>query len=487
MNRRAGLRRFPAFAILAALLAGCVYYNGMYNTNRLARSARKAEREGKPYEAQSLWGQVVTRAESVEVRHPRSKYAPQAAVLRGLAMSRLGQCEAAIAPLNQASLLPPGDLADEAALALGRCQLQMGDPASADLAFARLVDSRDTYIRSEARYQHGRALRMTGHFEEAVALFRNESGRRVADELLISLAGAGRDTEADSLAAALLATNDTTRKWDSLVVAVGRVNPSAAGRLVDRLGTGPGTSPMIMSRRLYEDGVRLEPVDSARAVARFREAARIGAGTEAGERASLRLLRQDIAAARSVSALGPAFDTLRALASHGASVAGESAQLLGAVTRVRVAADSGSPEYPQGDLRLFLAAEVARDSLRAPLVANELFRRIVDQWSDSPYAPKALLAAQVLDSTLADSAQVLFTERYYDSPYMAMLRGDSADGYRALEDSLQAFAGKLPAARGAPPAVRRRPGQPNPPPGDRRRPRKPDAPDDVSGGRRVLQ
>ena len=47
------------------LLGGCVYYNGMYNANRLARSARKAEREGRTFEANNLWGQVVTRAESV--------------------------------------------------------------------------------------------------------------------------------------------------------------------------------------------------------------------------------------------------------------------------------------------------------------------------------------------------------------------------------------------------------------------------------------
>jgi tetratricopeptide (TPR) repeat protein len=486
VNRRAGLRRYPALTILAALLAGCVYYNGMYNTNRLAGSARKAEREGRPYEAQSLWGQVITRAESVEVRHPRSKYAPQAAVLRGLAMSRLGQCEAAIPALHQASLLQHGDLADEAALALGRCQLQMGDPASADLAFAGLLESRDKYIRTEARYQHGRALRLTGHYEEAVTIFQADTGRRVSDELLISLAGAGKDAEADSLATALLASNDSTRKWDSLVVAIGRVNPVAAEKLVSRLGARPGASPDVTSRRLYEDGLRLEAVDSARAIARYREASRAGPHSEAGERAAFLVVLRDIARASSVEALGAAADTLRALQANNPTVANEAGQLLGAVVRVRFAADSGSPEYPEGDLRLFLAGEVARDSLKARLVASELFRRILDQWSDSPYAPKALLAAQMLDSTLADSAQALYTGRYFESPYMAMMRGDSADGYRALEDSLQAFASKLVPGRAAPAGPQRRPSRPVPP-GERRRPPEPDGPDDVSGGRRVAQ
>jgi hypothetical protein len=474
---------------VAALLVGCVYYNGMYNTNRLVRSARKAEREGKPFEASNLWGQVITRAESVEVRHPHSKYAPQAAVLRGLAMSRLGQCAAAVSPLSQATLLPAGDLAEEATLALGRCQMETGDPASADLAFSGLIDSEDKYVRAEARYQHGRALRMTGHYDQAVVILRDEQGPRAADELLIALAGAGRDPETDSLARVLLSSGDTTRKWDSLVVAVGRANPGAAGRLVDGLGSVPSTPSSIRGRRLYEDAIRLESVDTARAMARFEEAARIGKGTEGGERASLRLVRRDIAHAGSVGELGPPADTLRRLGSQAVATGGEIGQLLGAVTRVRVAADSGGPEFSQGDLRLFLAGEVARDSLRAPMVAGELFRRILEQWPESPYAPKALLAAEGLDSTLSDSAQVLLADRYRDNPYVAMLRGEPADGYRVLEDSLLAFAATLPVGRPATPGVRRRQGQPPAatPPGAVRRPRELDVPDEQSGGRRVEQ
>ena len=74
--------RIVGFTLLTALLGGCVYYNGMYNANRLAHSARKAEREGRTFEANNLWGQVATKAESVVVRHPTSKYAEEAAVLQ---------------------------------------------------------------------------------------------------------------------------------------------------------------------------------------------------------------------------------------------------------------------------------------------------------------------------------------------------------------------------------------------------------------------
>ena len=142
----------------------------------------------------------------------------------------------------------------------------------------------------------------------------------------------------------------------------------------------------------------------------------------------------------------------------------EAAQLEAAVTRVRTASDSGAAGIPQGDIRLFLAAELARDTLAAPRVAGELFNRIVVEWPDSPYAPKAVIAGGRLDSTWADSARTLLVERYSGSPYLAVLRGEDAYGYRALEDSLLAFA-TAQRVNAAPPGDRpraapRRPGAP---------------------------
>src|ERR687893_2498394 len=130
-------------AACAGLLAGCVYYNGMYNANRLAGSARKAEREGRTFEANNLWGQVATKAESLIVRHPRSKYAEEASILRGLALAKLGQCEQALGPLSRvgvANLKP--ELREDTWLATGRCQATLGNIAAADAAFAQVIDSK---------------------------------------------------------------------------------------------------------------------------------------------------------------------------------------------------------------------------------------------------------------------------------------------------------------------------------------------------------
>lgn len=470
------VRRMGALAVIGGLLGGCVYYNGMYNTNRLARSAQKAERDNRPFEASNLWGQVITRAESVMVRHPRSKYAVQATVLRGLALSRLNQCQQALAPLGQVALLPPGTLADEATLALGRCQIEAGDAASADLALSGLLDAEDKVIRNQARFHHARALRMTGHYDEAIPLLQEMRGPRAADELLLALSGAGRVEEADSLVDVMLASGDSVRTWDSLVVVMGGQRPGAAKTLIDRLSAQKDIVPAVKARRLYDDALRLWPVDTARATARLRQAVEAGATTEGGERARLRLLRLELRRAQGVEALAAVEDSLTALSAHAAVVSSESGQLVATVTRVRVSADSGAAGILQGDLRLFLAAESARDTLAAPHVAAELFRRIVAEWPESPYAPKALIAGQRLDSTWADSARVLLVERYSDSPYLAVLRGEEPDGYRALEDSLLAFAVAQPVGRAAAPGGRAAQPRPGEPTDARRRPRGPEAP-----------
>jgi hypothetical protein len=235
----------------AMLLSGCVYYNGMYNANRLAKSARKAERDGRRFEATSLWGQVITRADSLVERHPRSKYADEARVLRGLALARLGHCPDAVGPLGNLSLIHRADdLVEEAALALGQCQLEMGDAALADLAFIRVSESADPVRRREARFQRARALRMAGRYEEALALMRENPDPRGRNDLLLALAGTGHPDEAFALADSLLAMHDTTLVWDSVVVTLARQDPRMASGLVGRIQGDPKLTPELRARRL---------------------------------------------------------------------------------------------------------------------------------------------------------------------------------------------------------------------------------------------
>src|SRR5215218_7299868 len=182
-------RRFLLAIFIVGLVSGCVYYNGMYNANRLASSARRAERDGRTFEANNLWGQVATKAESVVVRHPRSKYAAEARVLRGLALAKLGQCEQGLAGLSQIAVAQlSSDLREDAWLASGRCHISLGNMAAADAAFEQVVDSKNTARRSEARFQRARALRSEGRYDEALSVLGGVKESRAVSELLLALA-----------------------------------------------------------------------------------------------------------------------------------------------------------------------------------------------------------------------------------------------------------------------------------------------------------
>jgi tetratricopeptide (TPR) repeat protein len=455
------------------LMAGCVYYNGMYNANRLAASARKAERDGRTFEANNLWGQVATKAESVLVRHPRSKYVEEASILRGLALAKMGQCEQALGPLSRVTVAHlKVELREDAWLATGRCQVTLGNIAAADAAFAQAAQSKSTGRDREARYQRARTLRALGRYEEAVTLLEGSRESRALPELVLSLAGAGRLPESMALADSLIARGDTTSPWDTLVVTLGRQDPSTASTLVDRLRRLKRT-PEIQARWLVEDGLRLTGRDTARALMRFREAVKVGGTGNAAGRASLQLVRLDLHRVRRPEELAPVAQALGAVAQKHRTVAQDARQLQATARRVGTSYDSVRSGSPEGDLRLFLLAEAARDSLEAPRLAHGIFLRLLNEWPDSPYAPKAVLAAQQLDPEWADSGRVLLETRYLDSPYLAMIRGEEGSAYRSLEDSLSAFAAATtaPSRRPGP-----RPGRPGIQPSD-------DA-DDAPGRRR---
>jgi hypothetical protein len=292
---------------------------------------------------------------------------------------------------------------------------------------------------------------------------------RAVAERVLALAGAGHVPEAMALTDSLIARGDTTRRWDSLVVVLAEDNPAAASRLLDRLGPLPNRTPQVRARMLLEDGVRLLPVDSVRAGRRFRDAMAIGGASDAAGRAGLALVGLQLARVAQPSELVPVLDTLKRLSTRFAPLSAEITRLAGVVADIHSVATNVTPDSLQGDLRFFLAAESARDALKAPGLAETLFRRIPEQWPFSPYAPKAILAAQQLNAGWIDSAHLLLEERYFDSPYLATVRGEATPEYRQLEDSLGAFAAALAVAkspqqrpRPTPAGARRRRPQPLP-------------------------
>ncbi|HET8648798.1 MAG TPA: hypothetical protein VFL95_02060, partial [Gemmatimonadales bacterium] len=170
------MKRLWVAALLLA--AGCVYYNGMYNARRLTGAAEKAEREGRTLDASSYWGQVAVKAESVIVKHPDSKWADLALLLRGRALANMGQCGQAIQPLERAlARLTDPEQHEQTVLTLARCRLELGDSAAATAMYAGLINSQTPAHRRTARLQYAGALIGQHQYQQALTVLDSVGGR----------------------------------------------------------------------------------------------------------------------------------------------------------------------------------------------------------------------------------------------------------------------------------------------------------------------
>lgn len=431
-----------AFVLLTLLaVSGCAYYNGMYNTKRLAGRARKAEREGRTFDATSLWGQVGVKAESVLAQHPNSKWADEARLLQATSMARLRNCNAALRPLETIAVTSRNPaFAEEATALLGDCRTALGDPAGAMEAYGRLVDSRDPARRRLALFAHGRAQRMQGNYQQALAELTGTTYPGAPGERAAALAGLGRLDEVSVLIDTLLAARDTLVPWDSLLAGAGRHDREVASRFTDRIVADGAVSLGVRGRLLVGDALRWRDTDPARSDARLAEVERLAAGNVQAAEARLEGLRIEISAVDSLPDLLRWVTRVEDLSEGTGPVAPVALQLAGLARRVVQAADSVAPGAPDGDLRLFLAGETARDSLGAERLATRQFRRVAREWPQSPFAPKAILVLILLEPARADSLRDLLRSTYSTSPYLAMIDGGASPEYLALEDSLQRFA-----------------------------------------------
>ena len=462
------MRRLLLGAVIV-LAAGCSgYYNGMYSAEQLATRAQRAEREGRTFDATSLWGQVSVRAESALVRHPRSGWADRARLLQGTALAKLKDCGRALVPLEAAMVGARNtEVAEQAALLVGSCRVTVGDPIGASSAYGRLTTSRNAGRRNLALWAHGRALRLAGSYEEALAELAGSEEPRARGERAATLAALGRVAEALSLSDSLVLEGDTLAPYDSVYAGLGRRDSAAAARFVDRLSAYTTLPKGLRAQLLLQEARHLLDSDSAAADRRLTEAEAVARGTPLQAEVLLEASAARISRTESDSALRTEADRLDDVGeATGKSNLG-AAQMAALARRVVLSADSTPAGSPRGDLRLFLAGELARDSLGAPRYAARQFRRIIAEWPGSDYAPKAILALILLDPAATDSLQQLARVHYSPSPYVLLASGEEAPAYEALEDSLRRFTesfrpeGRRPAPRPGRPAAR--PAQPTTP------------------------
>ncbi len=458
--------RLRALLVLGfASLVSCTYFNGMYNARRLAGDARKAERDGRAFEANRLWGLAATKAESIMAQHPKSKYVPEARLISATALQRSGDCQTA-APMAVSTLASTRDnrVAEDAALLVGRCAEALNDPAAALAAYDRLANSTNQDRRAEAAYRRGRALRMLGRYDDALADLAPSTLPHAQGERAAALMGAGRVSEGLVVVDSMLARHDTAAPWEDIFDLYAGHDPLAASALTMRLAKDSTFNRAGRVAWIVADAERLAPLDPVAAKGLLVVAESLGGGSSvATKQAQITLAVAELGQVHTVPQLNPFVDRLGDIQEQGGPTALQARRLLNSIQTVQGAVDSSLVDRPQADLRYFMAAELARDSLKANDLAGTLLRDILNRWPESPYAPKAALALTLVGTGSDDSLREAVFSRQSASPYLLAIRGEPAPGFQQLEDSLRLFMaryrptatrGKAPARPGAKPTPR---------------------------------
>lgn len=420
---KVGWRRAAVLGLLP--LGGCVYYNAMWSAERFATQARRAEAAGQESEARSYWLRAAVKAESVATRHPRSRWADDALVLRAEALVRGGGCSRAQEALARARALASASaLGERVGLAAAECELAAGRPREAAALLGPLLESVDHTRRSRAAFLAGRAAWAQGDGVRAASLLAGSTHAAAPATRVRVLLAAGQAEAGVALLDSLVSRRFVEADWTELLAAVAAgASPAAASGSLDRLLLRGHVPPDAAARLLAADGDRRAAAgDLSAAGARYGAAADLapdGAMADAARARRLRTLAADAVDSGDVDRLAAALGRLR-----GAGDQRAFANMLDLIRR------------PASDAATFRAGEVARDSLRASRLAARLFLEVPARWPGSLFAPKAIIAAMALQPDRGDSLSAVLDARYPASPYTLALRGLPAPGFAAAEDSL---------------------------------------------------
>jgi len=450
------VKRAGALALAGWAAAACAYYNAMWSAEHLANEARKLERQDRISEARSYWAQAAVKAESVVARHPTSRWADEALVLRGEALARSGGCAGAAEPLERAlASVQDEALRERAELATAECALARGDAAAAIGALHGVTESRDGSRRSGAALLAGQAAELEGEPMAAAEWFRRSDAPAAVAARVRVLLAAGRIPDAIALTDTLARLRFREAEWAAVLQQLRQAaDAEAASAALDHMLARRRPPAGARGRLLFADGDALLAagrIDAA--AARYAQVAAVVPDSSAGQLARVRAVRVLAVRAESLPQLAPVEEQLKRLQQSGAAgtAATESRALESLVGQIRQHDD-------QSEGRRFRLAELVRDSLGASRLAGRLFLDFARATPTSLFAPKALLAAAALLPERRDSLLAVLDSRYAGSPYTLALRGELSPAFGAAEDSLATALGlaleppeALIASRVAPP------------------------------------
>jgi hypothetical protein len=430
--------RIAARALATLLVSGatgCAYFNGVYNAKDAAGDADKLARAGQDAQAAGSYALAAAKAETVLVRYPRSRWRPDALYLAGRGAAFAGDCERGESRLTEYLALPgrpPADR-DQATVALASCLVRTSRYAAARALLEPIRRSTQRETARQASLWAARAAVGMGDMDVALAFL----GPLELGSVQWELAGASMAARQYARAESLLVLRAARGDYREEVLASLRELWSAGERarvetIVARYSDARTPPSGRISLHLTLADLQMAAGSDSLARAHLLQVSRLATDPAIDREASARL---GLLLLGRLASLGDVAAAVRrtASAAAGSTTLRRMEDNLLLVQMLDVAADATGAS-------LFLAAEVARDSLRAPLLAHALFRKLERTQPSAHLAPKALLAAAALvpDSAAAYRARIL--SDHSRSPFALLLSGvdpGEAAVYRQTDELLR--------------------------------------------------
>lgn len=426
--------RRPAAVLGLLLVAGCAYLNGVYNARQAEKRGDRHARAGRVAQAVAAYESTATQAETLLVRHVGTDWVREARYLAGRGWALSGHCDRAI-PHLEVILRPgvlPAERRDRATLALGICRVTENDAAGGRAMLAPLAAARDRDVARQAALWAARASLALGQRDSALSYFRVIGDGASDWEMVAHHLSLNELPAAESALVRRVADGDASPRLEpSLLELWARGGRSGVERVLTAADSSRLSPTRLGRLHIVIGDLGLEAAIDSAALAHFERASRVSRDTLVSREAAARRTAMAVRGASSPAELEAAVAAARNRA-RGTEILRrleDNLLLLKLLERRNDATEAG----------MFLAAEVARDSLRAPLLARAMFRRIADGSPRSPFAAKALLAAAALTPDSADVLMTAARERFPGSPYTALAERND----RALRDSVALLDGAM--------------------------------------------
>lgn len=390
---------------LLLVAAGCVYFNAMYDAGQAYDAGMEAMREGRDTEARRQFDSVIAKAGRIVTRHPDSKYADDAALLKARSeiQNQLWQSARESAALAERLARQRADSAVAVGLG-GIAELGLERPAEAD---ERLTAALEEEVPPDDRalflFQRGLARFRLERPAEAAADLEQASGQiDLSDEARLELARAlfriGELERSASVASDLLRRGSYGTVSPALRALVDSLSAAAPAAVDERLAELLADEEVPVSQRAMLWTMRGRTLDSLgrtdEALVLLDSASRAGGATQWAPVAAFDAARIRIRTADEPDELREALpDLQRAVRSPDPATRTAALPLEDAARRFDALTEAWQTRGETAAEAALRAAEVAGTELGSPAVARGLYLKYLELAPDSPWEAKAIYGA----------------------------------------------------------------------------------------------